>query len=121
MPKEKTEKGKGDANVRTQKCVGRLPVLSPISDMEISAKSGPRTATLASANPRPHGTAASSSANMRTTLARSPRAHWFQLLLKLNAETSRAELQIPTFRTLLDKFTDEELPDRYSAQSRTNR
>lgn len=38
------------------------------------------------------------------------------LLLKLNAETPRSELQVPSFGTLLDKFKDEEMPTRYSTR-----
>lgn len=36
------------------------------------------------------------------------------LLLTLNAETPRAELEVPSFGALIDKFVDEELPARYS-------
>lgn len=38
------------------------------------------------------------------------------LLLKLNAETPRSELQVPSFGTLLDKFKNEEMPTRYSTR-----
>jgi len=36
------------------------------------------------------------------------------LLLKLNCGAPRAELEIPNFGTLIDKFVDEEMPERYS-------
>ena len=39
------------------------------------------------------------------------------LLLKLNAETPAAELKVPTFGTLLDKFVAEEMPERYSTHA----
>jgi integrase len=39
------------------------------------------------------------------------------LLLKLNAESPAAELKVPTFGTLLDKFAAEEMPERYSTRT----
>lgn len=38
------------------------------------------------------------------------------LLLKLNAETPRAEFTVPTFGALADKFAAEEMPERYSTR-----
>ena len=38
------------------------------------------------------------------------------LLLNLNAEAPRAELEVPSFGTLLDKYAEEEMPDRYSTR-----
>lgn len=42
------------------------------------------------------------------------RKHVQSLLLTLNAETPRAELAVPNFGALIDKFVDEEIPARYS-------
>ena len=38
------------------------------------------------------------------------------LLLNLNAEAPRAELEVPSFGTLLDKYAEEEMPGRYSTR-----
>ena len=38
------------------------------------------------------------------------------LLLKLNAEAPRSELEVPSFGALLDKFDSEEMPTRYSTR-----
>ncbi|HEY1253939.1 MAG TPA: hypothetical protein VGF01_04075, partial [Terracidiphilus sp.] len=38
------------------------------------------------------------------------------LLLRVNAESPRAEMRIPTFGVLLDRFVEHELPDRYSTR-----
>ncbi|MGH9444455.1 MAG: hypothetical protein ACRD3O_01765, partial [Terriglobia bacterium] len=38
------------------------------------------------------------------------------LLLDLNAETPRAEIEVPAFGTLADKFVAEEMPERYSTR-----
>ncbi|MGH9598591.1 MAG: hypothetical protein ACRD27_01900, partial [Terracidiphilus sp.] len=38
------------------------------------------------------------------------------LLLDLNAEAPRAEVEVPTFGTLADKFVAEEMPERYSTR-----
>ena len=38
------------------------------------------------------------------------------LLLNLNAEAPRAELEVPSFGTLLDKYAEEEMPARYSTR-----
>ena len=39
------------------------------------------------------------------------------LLLKLNDETPRAGLHVPTFATVLDKFEQDEMPERYSTMT----
>ncbi len=36
------------------------------------------------------------------------------LLLKLNSEAPRAELEVPNFGTLIDRFVEQEMPERYS-------
>jgi len=38
------------------------------------------------------------------------------LLLKINAESPRAEMRIPNFGVLLDRFVEHELPERYSTR-----
>ena len=39
------------------------------------------------------------------------------LLLQLNSEAPRAELEVPNFGVLLDKFVAEEMPERYSTRN----
>ncbi len=39
------------------------------------------------------------------------------LLMQLNEEAPRAEMEAPTFGALLDKYIEHELPERYSTRS----